>query len=213
MALYLTKELDNEATIYVWEITESEDELMRMCSIPKDELEELSMISSEARRKEKLAVRALLGEIFDEKVYLGHHDNGKRYLENSAWEISISHTSRFVAIIIHPDEDLGIDIESLERDFSAVEKKALSEDEIEDLGDNEKKRKLQLAIYWCAKEAIYKRMSISSVDFAEQIELDRFNPHDDGDLDATFFFKDGTEEELELSYEVIDDHVMVWTVG
>lgn len=213
MALYLTKELDNGARIYVWEITETEKELLENTAVPDDELEELSFTKSEARRKEKLATRALLNVIFPEKLYLGHHDNGKPYLENSAWEISISHTNRFVAIIIHPDEDLGIDIESLERDFSAVEKKALSEDEIEDLGDNEKKRRLQLAIYWCAKEAIYKRMSISAVDFAEQIELDRFNPHEDGDLDATFFFKDGTEEELELSYEVIDDHVMVWIVG
>ena len=60
MALYLKKELESEATIYVWEITETEQELMDMCSIPKNELEELSMIRSEARRKERLAVRALL---------------------------------------------------------------------------------------------------------------------------------------------------------
>ena len=33
-------------------------------------------------------------------------------------------------LIIHDDEEVGIDIESLDRDFSAVEKKALSEDEI-----------------------------------------------------------------------------------
>ena len=52
MALFLTKELENEATIYVWEITETEQELMDMCSIPNNELEELSMIRSEARRKE-----------------------------------------------------------------------------------------------------------------------------------------------------------------
>ena len=67
--------------------------------------------------------------MFPEKLYLGHHDNGKPYLQNCAVEISISHCARFVAIIAHPEESVGIDIESLDRDFSAVERKALSEDE------------------------------------------------------------------------------------
>lgn len=212
MALYLTKELDNDAKIYVWHITESEQELRENTSIPDDELEELTFLKSEARRKEKLAERALLNTIFeDERVYLGHHDNGKPYLQNTAMEISISHTNRFVAILLHPDEDLGIDIECLDRDFSAVEKKALSEDELEDLDD--RKKNLQLAIYWCAKEAIYKRMSLSGVDFAEQIEVERFNPRDEGEIEATFTHKDGTEMEFELSYEVFENHVMVWVVG
>lgn len=211
MALYLKKELDNDAEIYVWEITETEEELMNMSSVPNDELEELSFIKSEARRRERLAVRALLEEIFDEKVYLGHHDNGKPYLQNEAHEISISHCDKYVAVITHPDENIGIDIESLDRDFSAVEKKALSEEELEDLGENH--RNLQLALYWCAKEAIYKRMSLLGVDFAEQIEIERFRPHDEGKLEATFIHKDGSEIELELEYMTFDNHVMVWVVG
>ena len=211
MALYLTKELDNGAKIYVWHITESEEELMNSTSIPDDELEELTFIKGEARRKEKLAERALLNEIFEDKVYLGHHENGRPYLQNMAMEISISHSSDYVAIILHPDEDMGIDIEGLDRDFSAVEKKALSEDEIDDLSD--RNRSLQLAIYWCAKEAIFKRMSLNGFDFAEQIEIDKFNPHDEGELEAVFFHKDGTKVEFELEYMTFDNHVMVWVVS
>ena len=210
MALYLTKELDNDAKIYVWQITESEEELLASTPVPDDELEELTFITSEARRREFLATRALLNEIFEEKVYLGHHENGRPYLQNLAMEISITHSKEFVAIILHPSDGVGIDIESLDRDFSAVERKALSEDELEDLGDHN--RTLQLAIYWCAKEAVYKRMSISGVDFAEQIEIDRFNPHDEGRIYATFFYKDGNEVELELEYMVFANHVMVWLV-
>ena len=91
---------ENGAEICVWEISEDEDELRRLCApIPSDELEELQIISSPARRKEKLAVRALLNVMFPEKLYLGHHDNGKPYLQNCAVEISISHCARFAAII------------------------------------------------------------------------------------------------------------------
>ena len=211
MGLYLRKKLRNGAEISVWEVTESEDDLLKLVSIPNDELEELYLTRSEARRKEKLAVRALLNTVFEEKVYLGHHDNGSPFIQNNSIHISITHTNRFVAIITHPTEDVGIDIESIERDFSAVEKKALSEDEREDL--SEKHRNLHLAIYWCAKEAIYKRMSQHGVDFAKQMEVDKFNPKDEGEIDATFIDKDGEEEEFELEYEVFDNHVMVWLVG
>ena len=212
MALYLRKKLDNKAEIGVWQVTETEEELKALSSIPSDEMEEISFIRSESMRKQRLAVRALLDQMFEEKVYLSHHDNGKPYIENDATNISITHTNKYVAVILHPTEDVGIDIESLDRDFSAVEKKALSEDEIDDLDDE--KRNEQLAIYWCAKEAIFKRMSVYNVDFAEQIEVERFRPKGEGELEASFIDKDDDEEEdFDLEYMTFDRHVLVWVVG
>ncbi len=211
MALYLKKELENEAEIGIWHITETEEELKELSATPSDEMEEISFIRSESLRKQRLAVRALLNTMFDEKVYLSHHDNGKPYIENNPINISITHTANYVAVILHDDEDVGIDIESLDRDFSAVEKKALSEDEIEDLEDD--KRNEQLAIYWCAKEAIFKRLSVYNLDFAEQIEIERFRPRGEGELEATFINKDGDEEEFDLEYMTFDRHVLVWVVG
>lgn len=211
MALYLKKELENKAEIGVWQITETEEELKALSSTPSDEMEEISWIKSESMRKQRLAVRALLNEMFDEKVYLSHHDNGKPFLENCVTNISITHTDKYVAVILHETEDVGIDIESLDRDFKAVELKALSEDEIEDLDDE--KRNEQLAIYWCAKEAIFKRLSIYNVDFAEQIEIEKFHPKGEGELEATFIHKDGYEDEFELEYITFDRHVLVWIVA
>lgn len=210
MALLLTKELDDPVhlRIGVWQISESEAELREMTSIPSDELEEISYIKSESLRKQKLAVRALLDALFEEKVYLSHHDNGKPYLENDPTNISITHTDKYVAVILSTEAEVGIDCESLDRDFSAVEKKALSEDEIDDLDDDQ--RNEQLAIYWCSKEAIYKLTSQYNVDFAEQIELDSFRFRKEGDLDATFTDKDDFENELELHYITFDRHVLVW---
>ena len=212
MALYLRKELEkSKSVIGVWQITETEEELVRLGSVPSDEMEEISFIKNDSMRKQRLAVRALLCELFGEKVYLSHHDNGKPYLENSVTNISITHTQKYVAVILNDNEDAGIDIESLARDFSAVEQKALSEDEIEDLDEDRKNE--QLAIYWCAKEAIFKRISAYNVDFAEQIEVERFRPRGEGELDATFIHKDGYEEEFELEYMTFDNHVLVWVVG
>ena len=213
MALYLIQDLDDDyhSKLGVWKITESEEELRRLSSVPADELEEISYIKSESLRKQKFAVRALLDIMFGEKVYLSHHDNGKPYIENSATNISITHTDKYVAVILNDTEEVGIDCESLDRDFSAVEKKALSEEEIESL--DEDKRNEQLAIYWCAKEAIYKKMSQYKVDFAEQIEIDDFRMRGEGELEATFIQKDGFEEELRLQYMTFDRHILVWVAG
>ena len=210
MGLYLKKKLDNDATIGVWQITETEEELTRLSATPKDEMEEISFIKSESLRKQRLAVRALLNALFDEKVYLSHHDNGKPYLENNPVNISITHTENYVAVILHEEEDCGIDIESLDRDFSAVEKKALSAEEIEDL--EEEKRNEQLAIYWCAKEAIFKLLSRYNLNFAEQIEVERFRLRGEGELEATFIDKDEDEQEFDLEYITFDRHVLVWVV-
>lgn len=210
MALFLTKDLDDDAhsRLGVWHITETEAELKALSSIPSDELEEISFIKSESLRKQKLAVRALLDAMFEEKVYLSHHDNGKPYIENNATNISITHTDKYVAVILNDLDDVGIDCESLDRDFSAVEKKALSEEEIEDLDDDH--RNEQLAIYWCAKEAVYKKLSQYKVDFAEQIEINSFRPKGEGELEATFINKDGFEEDFDLEYMTFDRHVLVW---
>lgn len=215
MALYLIKDIDDDyhSRLGVWQITETEEELRALSSVPSDELEEISYIKSESLRKQKLAVRALLDALFEEKVYLSHHDNGKPYIENNAMNISITHTEKYVAIILNDSEEVGIDCESLDRDFSAVEKKALSEDEIDDLDENADERREQLAIYWCAKEAVYKKMSRYNVDFAEQIEIESFHPKGEGELEATFIEKDGFEEEIDLRYMTFDRHVLVWVVG
>ena len=209
MALFLTKDLDDPAhsRVGVWKITESEAELRTMTSIPSDELEEISYIKNESLRKQRLAVRALLDAMFDEKVYLSHHDNGKPYIENNAINISITHTDQYVAVILNDEDEVGIDCESLNRDFSAVEKKALSEEEIGNLEDEQKNE--QLAIYWCAKEAIFKLTSQYDVDFAEQIQIDGFRYRNEGELSATFTDKDGYEQELNLYYFTFDRHVLV----
>ena len=211
MALYLRKKLDNKAEIAVWQVTETEEELVKLSSVPTDEMEEISLIRNEDQRRQKLAVRALLNEVFEEKMYLNHHDNGKPYLENCVTNISITHTDKYVAIIISDDDERGIDIESLDRNFAPVEQKALSEDEIDDLDDDKKNE--QLAIYWCAKEAIFKKMSQNRVNFAEQIEVEKFNLKKEGELEATFIHKDEHEEEFELEYMMFDRHVLVWLVG
>ena len=56
-------------------------------------------------------------------------------------------------------------------------------------------------------------MSQNRVIFAEQIEVEKFRPKGEGELEATFIHKDEHEEEFDLEYMMFDRHVMVWLVG
>ena len=60
MALYLKKELEeSRSLIGVWQITETEDKLRELASVPSDEMEEISFISNESLRKQRLAGASL----------------------------------------------------------------------------------------------------------------------------------------------------------
>jgi 4'-phosphopantetheinyl transferase EntD len=196
------------SVVAVWKIEEPEEKLRRQCAVPHNELEELHYTSNPQRRIERLAVRVLLNEVLGEKVYLGHHDNGRPFLQNNVANISITHTKQFAAIIYNPTLDVGIDMESLARHFSAVERKALSDREREYLSD--KHRHLQLCLIWCAKEAIYKRFSENGVDFAAQMYIEKFTPKKKGKLTATYTDSEDEQTELTLHYELIEDHALVW---
>ena len=208
MPVYSIDKQKDGSIIAIWEIIESEKELLENCSLPNSEQEEMSFISNEQRRKERLAVRLLLDHVLNKKIYLGYHENDHPFLQNEVGHISISHTKRFACIIYHPTEHVGIDIENVTRDFSAVEKKVLSEYEIDYLDD--KKRDLQLCLIWCAKEAIYKYACESGTDFAEQISIDEFTPHKKGKLTASYTNKEEETSEITLHYQIVEDHAMVW---
>ncbi|HHV03847.1 MAG: 4'-phosphopantetheinyl transferase superfamily protein [Bacteroidales bacterium] len=212
MGLYYREQFKNGAEIVVWEITESEEQLKEICVLPNDEQEELSYITNSKRRLERLAVRAILDIIFQEKVYLGYHENGRPFLQNSIVEISIAHTRRFACVLTHPENSVGIDIEMLGRNFTPVEKKALGKSEKEFLSDRPEVRQLQLALIWSAKEALFKYISQTEVDFIEQIEISRFTPREEGEIEAVFYHRDGMEKNFILEYRLVDDHVMVWVV-
>ncbi|MDR1681198.1 MAG: 4'-phosphopantetheinyl transferase superfamily protein [Prevotellaceae bacterium] len=210
MPLYSIEKPKDGSTIAIWEQTETEAELQEMCSLTNSEREEMLFITHEQRRKERLTVHLLLHQLLNKKFYLGYHDNGRPFLQNEIGDISIAHTRRFVCIIHHVTGHVGIDIESLDRDFSAVEKKVLAESERDYL--SEKNRNLQLCLIWGAKEAIYKYVCETGVNFAGQIEVGRFTPRRQGKLNVQFIDKEGDRVEFILHYRMVDDHAMVWVV-
>jgi 4'-phosphopantetheinyl transferase EntD len=211
MPLYSIEKVEGEGFLALWEIAETQEQLIQTCSIPDEEMEMILHYPSPRRRVEQLAVRSLLNQCFTKKQYLGYEENNRPYLKNYPGDISISHADKFVCILVHESKYVGIDIEGRKRNFAAVETKSITDYEQSYL--NNKYRDDQLCIIWCAKEAIYKAMHEKKVEFSRQIEIMKFAPRREGKLDARFIDSDYENVDLNLWYRMINDnYAIAWVL-
>ena len=114
-------------------------------------------------KQEKDKKRSLLGEILlkklleEEKVdaYILSSDNGRPYLSDDSFYVSISHSGEMAAAAIS-EEPIGIDVERLRKiDLKLIER-VCTEREAEYIkeGDNPEFRFFEI---WTAKEAYFKK--------------------------------------------------------
>lgn len=135
----------------MWEIEDTADELVRSCPALRSVCPAFSDYKSEARRKEKLAVYALLYAMTgDTDAIIGHNKDGKPMLDG--YEISVSHTRGYAAVILSEAKNVAVDIEYYSNRVEKVESKYVREDE-----DNSSTE--ALLIIWSAKETVYKYFS------------------------------------------------------
>lgn len=91
-------------------------------------------------------------------VVLNHNEVGKPLIDG--YNISISHTKGFVAILLSKEFEVGIDIEYTSDRIKKIKKRFLRTDEIYTTTN-------ELLITWCAKEAAYKLFSEEKLAFQE----------------------------------------------
>jgi phosphopantetheinyl transferase len=189
----------------LWEINETEQELafIAMESCPDD-------IVAPSKRREYLAGRALVKTLV-EKVgaeYTGirKDEQGKPHLKDQKHEISLSHSSPYVAAQIHAGAAVGIDIEQPKEKLLRVAPRVLSGAEEKDAGDDIVKH----CVYWCAKEAMYKIHGKRGLHFNSQLNLDPFELKKSGSLTG-YIRTDGKTTVVALGYVVKDDYVLVYT--
>lgn len=158
-----------QVAIALWRIEESEEQLLALCreaNIPTPSL--LSGLSHSKRRIECLAEHLLIHSLIGADYRLLHNENGMPLLEGSNLCISISHTKHYVVVALSR-HTIGIDIELYQPKILRVRSRFLSEAEQSViLPDN---LTLNIAA-WTAKEALYKAIGVSGIDFANDVTID-----------------------------------------
>lgn len=186
--------------IAIWQIEESELVLI-------SELNENVDLPLNARRRlEKLAVLNLLKHLgFGEKYH--YQTDGRPYIPTNNSHISISHAGNKVVVAINPVLPIGVDIEQTQRNFKRVAPKYLSQREIchvTSFGSQE------LALIWCAKEAIYKLpWGVPKIFSTEMEVLVEVEMMDRGWCTAKVKHE-GEWKYLKVFFEYIDDYCLAW---
>ena len=204
--LLLEQTFDDDVRLAVWQMDETEEELWSSFHEQKEQYEEeLRSVSNKHRRLELLTVRLLLLHLIHQEPIIEHDKEGRPFLKDCPLKISISHTNRYVAVIVSERHDVGIDIEMKKEKIFRVKHKILSPLEVIDVN-----RTLDsLLLHWCAKETIFKLSDISLPEFSEDIIVEPFKVNDEGTFQAYETKQNGS---FLLHYRVIEDCVLVYAV-
>ena len=168
MPLFTTINPWPEAQVYLWDISESEPELLALSSMNDHSKRRFDAMKSQVHRKGFLSVRALLKSagLSDQDLYYDGY--GKPFL-HTGQQISISHSHARSAIIVAP-YSVGIDIELRRPKILRIAHKFCSgiAPELETLVPEPVD---QHTYVWTAKESIYKMASTPGLGFLNDISL------------------------------------------
>lgn len=112
---------------------------------------------SAKRQKEWWGIRLLLKSVCGEQAQIGYTPTGAPMLINSDTHISISHSGSLVALVFS-EERIGLDLQMISDKPLRIKSHFLDETEGKLFGDN--LDTLSAVKLWCAKEAVYKFLSI-----------------------------------------------------
>jgi 4'-phosphopantetheinyl transferase len=205
MPLYKTITL-TDGLIGIWQLTENSDELIN--SFTGEELLDSAFMqyTYEKRKVEWLATRLLLKNLIGPNFSISYLETGKPVLNHERYKhISISHSRDFAVIFVNEHSNIGIDIESIHRNFNTVKQRYLSEIELIQVNQNA----ILQCLYWCAKEAVFKLVPEDSIEFKQQIHISLFDPESE-DQFLVKFISGAKGSAYQLHFQLFSDHAMVW---
>ena len=197
------------AQIGLWQITETEEELLQLTH-SEQIAQEVGQFKSGLRRCEFLASRLLVLQML-QKAYLPSallrkDAFGKPFLHESPHSLSLSHTTGMAAAILSEAPATGLDLEPVKPAILRIKQKFLSSAEQENVQEN-----AQLAtLYWSIKETIYKLHGKRKLLFKEHMLVQPFTPNSKGGTAFATLIADGQEITYPVQYQIRDELVLTW---
>jgi len=215
MPVVFDLKIDAHTELAVWKIEESHEQLMSGLQLKQHELEIIDSFKSDKRALQWLSTRLLLRTMLDTKEYIDCQmdDQGKPYLVNYDYHISLSHSYDYAAVMISRDSEkkVGLDMEMIKHKIKLVRHKFLSDVELaqKQIGDNIN----GLYVCWCAKEAIYKWHGRKELEFKRDIHIKPFKLRDEGELTAVVELPKGPRELSVNYFKTNDGYMLGYVIG
>ncbi len=207
------EDINKERCWGVWEICETEEQLLRLAQMKEKELDYLNTIIHPQKRLEHLAGRCAAKALLSEKkcscTTIIRNEIGRPVLPNNEAKVSISHSGKYAAAIVDLSCDVGIDIQQLDEKLHIVAPRILSERELKMSSNIQQK-----AIMWGAKEALYKLTAKEGIDFRTNLCIEDFPRDDEQTLSATIYLN-GKTDKYQLIYQLLDndDYIVVLNIA
>ncbi len=209
MPLHDIEKVSSKRLMAIYRIDESSDELLEELAPDKNDRALLSTFSNDQKKKEWLAGRISLRHLSKEfgLTYQGvrKDPHGKPYLRGHSVEISLSHSFPYVAAILDPDQDVGIDLEQPKEKLHRVAPRFLSDNELKNAQNDIRK----LCILWCAKEALYKIYNTKWLIFRDNIYIEPFTRNLSGVLTTRIIYQDRNDS-YSIKYEDRSDFLIAF---
>ena len=160
---------------------------------------------SDKRRQEFAAARTILYSMLGNRYeYIRYTAEEKPYLEN--YNISISHSKNYCAVIISSSAQVGVDIEQYRSKITQLAPRFMTNAELQKFTTVE-----QQTLVWCAKEALFK-LTNAGVDFRKNFHVHSI----DGDSERASICAEVKNDNLrfaqKLCYIVHQNFCLVWGV-
>ena len=199
--------------IGVWKIVEPWQELLDLFQNKTLYADEVLTIHSDKRKSEWLAVRLLLKHLTGAEMLVDYKDHGAPFLKNYPYNISISHTKGYAALILSKHTNPGIDIEHRSGRALKLCKKFINTQELEQLNlllrNHLHDPELFATICWCAKETAFKALQENGVDFIKHFHISPFTLSNKGDI-LLKETKTHRQESYQIHYQITDDFIITW---
>lgn len=172
-------------------------------------------IQNEERKIQHLAVRLLFSLMMPEAKMkdIVMADNGKPYIKGVPFHFSFSHCKGYAACAVSDHFPIGIDIEIIHPRIAKVAHKFLNDAEKNMLSNlSEEDALKQLAFFWAAKEAMYKKHEQLGIDFARDFNILALTNLDRGLVNAQINHK-GIISAVQLDYHYGQDYICVTCIN
>ena len=199
MPLIIDKQTKEDARILIWKSEESLDFFIEQTILAQADYEKLAIYSSE-RRKMDLIVSRFLLQKHCENAHVAYLENGKPYLQNYQHKISISHSKDIVAVILHTNMSVAIDVEYIDNKIERLKNRFLSQHEILQANSVEKQ-----ILFWSAKESLFKIDNNQGLDFKSELSLKLNGDKLIGNI--------RNEDEFDIKYQINSEWVLSYIVS
>ena len=210
MSIVFRKNERDGTKLGIWKVEESIDELKHNLILNDEELDFYNKLNKGKRNLHWLSSRVLLRELLETNRFIEVRgdSHGKPHLINFDFEISITHSYEYAAVILSKKK-VGIDIEIIKDKILKIALKFMNDRELEFVEGEDKIKKMY--VIWCAKESIYKLHGKKELLFQDHIFVEPFDYFTEGKIIAEIK-KNNISKTYDIQYLEFNDYMFTYVI-